>query len=250
MRGDRFKRRLPKFVGQIADMDDLFYAEDKEFARVEIRLADFLNGLFVSGLESSSDPDYFLRRLEKDYGLESAGSIDDRIKAILLKMQAKRTTTEELILEICSAYGLPAKYYEEYKDYAYTLELGVGGDLDMVALMKSLREVTPAHLWINLNINFVRALVIESQAGDDQVVLWLCGEHLCGEIPWRYAIGQREDILITAVSGRYDAYQEYGYVSDGYRAGELRDDGNRTLTYLQNMSSKNFIRFTGGKEDD
>ena len=48
MRGDRFKKRLPKYIGQIADMNDTFFAEDKEFYRIEGALDDFLYGLIAS----------------------------------------------------------------------------------------------------------------------------------------------------------------------------------------------------------
>ena len=86
MRGDRFKKRLPKFIGRISDMDDLFYAEDKEIERIEQLIWDFTYGLYVSQIDKTSNPDFFLSRLERDYGLESAGSVKERINAILLKM--------------------------------------------------------------------------------------------------------------------------------------------------------------------
>ena len=86
MRGDRFKKRLPKFVGRIGDMDDLFYAEDQEFERIEQVIWDFTYGLYVSDIDKTSNPDFFLTRLERDYGLESAGTVQERINAILIKI--------------------------------------------------------------------------------------------------------------------------------------------------------------------
>ena len=224
MRGDRFKKRLPKFIGRIGDMDDLFYAEDQEFESIEKLIYDFTYGLYVSQIDKTSNPDYFLSRLERDYGLESAGSVKERINAILLKMQGKRTITEQVILEICLAYGFPATYHQRYKDYSYLLELYVNGDLDMDALWKSLREVTPAHLWIDLNINFARALKLYSRHGDSSYLLFLCGEHKCGEIPYPWATGDVIYMGIKALTGSYDSRNYYGMAGQGYRSGELRRD--------------------------
>ena len=73
MRGDRFKRRLPKFIGNISDLDDTFYAEDKEFYRIDGEMDDFLYGLTASLLKKTKNPNKYLTRFEKDYGLESIG---------------------------------------------------------------------------------------------------------------------------------------------------------------------------------
>ena len=116
MRGDRFKKRLPKFIGKISDLDDTFYAEDKEFYRIEEALDDFLYGLVASLMDRTKNPSKFLKKFEKDYGLESVGEVNDRLKQVLLKIGAKKVTTEEVVLEICKAFGLPGVYHEKYKE--------------------------------------------------------------------------------------------------------------------------------------
>ncbi len=246
MRGDRFKKRLPKFIGRISDMDDLFYAEDQEFERIEELIWDFTYGLYVSEIDKTSNPDFFLTRLERDYGLESAGSIKDRINAILLKMRGKRTTTEEVILEICLAYGFPAIYKEQYRDYGYLLELYVNGDLDMGGLLKVLREVTPAHLWINLNMNFARALKLQIRSGDGSYLMYLCGEHPCGDIPYPWATGEVINVGLKAITGEYDSRNYYGLPGTGYRAGEIRRDTKDVeVRYVQNFNRKEVYDFGG-----
>ena len=245
MRGDRFKRRLPKFVGRISDMDDLFYAEDKEFDRIERLIWDFTYGLYVSSIGETSNPDFFLARLEADYGLESAGSVDDRITAILLKMRAKRTTTEEVILEICEAYGTPGVYTPIYEDYSFLLNLYVNGDIDLEALQRSIREVTPAHLEDRVNITFARLLKAQTQAGTASVKVWLCGEHNCGEIPYNYTVGQAEIIGVKVRTSEFDSENDYGLAGEGYRAGELRNDYDDRVYLVQDMSSDVNIDFGG-----
>lgn len=246
MRGDRFKKRLPKFVGRIGDMADLFYAEDQEFDRIDKLLWDFTHGLYVSDIDKTSNPDFFLERLERDYGLESAGTVNERIAAILLKMRGKRTTTEEVILEICMAYGFPAIYHEKYREYGYLLELYVNGDLDMDALWKALREVTPAHLWINMNLNYVRAMKLQTRSGDSSYLIWLCGEHPCGDIPYPWATGVRYDIGLNVQTGEHDSRNYYGLAGNGHRAGELRrDDKDVEIRYVQNFNREDVFDFGG-----
>lgn len=245
MRGDRFKKRLPKFVGNISDLDDTFYAEDKEFELIDKLIDDFDNSQSVSGIANTSDPDYFLRKLEIDYGLDHKGTIKDRIARLLLKMRAKRTTTEEVILEICESFGTPGVYTEKYKEYAFLLNLFVNGGIDLGELQKALHEVIPAHLEDRVNITFGRLLKAETQAGTANVKVWLCGEHSCGEIPYNYTVGQAELIAVKARTSRFDSENDYGLAGEGYRAGELRNDYNDRLYLVQDMSSDVNIDFGG-----
>ena len=245
MRGDRFKKRLPKYIGQIADMDDTFFAEDKEFYRIEETLDDFLYGLIASLLDKTKNPSKFLKKFETDYGLESIGEIDDRLKQVLLKIGAKKVTTEEVILDICKAFGLPGVYHEKYKEYAFLLELYIkGGDVDLGKLHAAIREVTPAHLEDRVNVNFVRDLKLKTQSGMDQCKVWLCGEHPCGDIPYPSVIGQLEEIVVKARTGEFDSRSYYGYAGSEFRSGELRDKVEGTL-YIQNVGKEDTYDFGG-----
>lgn len=236
MRGERFEKRLPRFIGKISDLHDTFVAEDKEFDRIDQFLTDFTYGLYVTSLEKTSNPDYFLRRLEKDYGLESTGTIKERITAVLIKIQGKKTTTEEVILDICAAYGCPGKYYERYREYGYVVEVYANHGADMGKMIDSLREVTPAHLRIDIHLNFVMALKAKTRYGDNHYLVRLCGENLCGDIPYIRTVGRPEKINLKARTGQYDGKNYYGYTSDGYKAGELRDKSEAGLRYLQNTN--------------
>ena len=245
MRGDRFKRRLPAFIGQISDLDDTFYAEDKEFELIDRLIDDFENSQSISGIAKASDPDYFLRKLEVDYGLDHKGTTKERIDKILLKMRAKRTTTEEVILEICESFGVPGVYTEKYREYAFLLNLYVNGDIDLGELQASIREVAPAHLEDRVNMTFARLVKAQTQAGIANVKVWLCGEHNCGEIPYNYTVGQAEIIGVKVRTSRFDSENNYGYAGEGYRAGELRNDYDDRLYLVQDMSSDINIDFGG-----
>lgn len=245
MRGDRFKRRLPKFIGQISDLDDTFYAEDKEFELIDRLIDDFEHSQSVSGIAKAANPDYFLRKLETDYGLDHKGTTEERIARILLKMRAKRTTTEEVVLEICQSLGFPAQYEQKYREYGFLLDLYINGDLDMDALIRELMEVTPAHLWIDLNMTFARVMKLQTRSGDSSFLMWLCGEHPCGDIPYPYTVTEPYYVSIGAKTGNYDANNYYGNAGDGYKAGELRDFEESSYIYVQNFDAENRIDFGG-----
>ena len=220
MRGDRFKRRLPKYIGNISDMDDTFYAEDKEFDLVDRLIDDFDNSQSLQSILDTSDPEYYLRRLEDDYGLDHKGELRDRVARILLKMKAKRTTTEEVVLEICQSLGFPAKYEEYYREYSFLLELYVNGELDMEKLLDTLMEVTPAHLLINMNLNFARDLALQTRSGNDSYLMYLCGEHPCGVIPYPWAVGKVFSTEASIKTSKFDSNNYYPLAGDGYRANE------------------------------
>ena len=245
MRGDRFKRRLPKFIGQISDLDDTFYAEDKEFELIDRLIDDFEHSQSVSGIAKSANPDYFLRKLELDYGLDHKGTTKERIARILLKMRAKRTTTEEVVLEICQSLGFPAKYEQKYREYGFLLDLYVNGDLDMDSLVRELMEVTPAHLWIDLNMTFARVMKLQTRSGDSSFLMWLCGEHPCGDIPYPYTVAEPYYVGIGAKTGNYDANNYYGNAGDGHKSGELRDYDEPSYLYVQNFKNEDIYDFGG-----
>lgn len=152
MRGDRFKKRLPSFVGKIPDLDDTFYAEDKEFERIDKRLKGFGYGLIASLLKGEDGVLDYLTRFEKDYGLEGVGSIDDRISAIIAKIGASRVTTEKALLDLCHSFGVEGEFYPDYSFYRFLLELRTRRDFNFKSLEKMAREIIPAHLELKAQV--------------------------------------------------------------------------------------------------
>lgn len=249
MRGDRFKKRLPRFVGEIPDLDDTFYAEDKEFYRVDERLRGFTYGLIASLMAGADDVLDYLTRFEKDYGLEGVGSKEDRIKQVLLKIGAKKVTTEEVVLDICKSFKLPARFSPKYEDYAFLLDLVLGDDgVDLEKFQKALREVVPAHLEDRVNIHFGKTLVLKSQHGIDSYLIWLCGENLCGDVPYVRSVGRKIESDIAIKTGSYDSRNYYGMPSRDLKSADLYGYDPVEIRYRQDFGSIKTYDF-GGKDD-
>lgn len=173
-RGDRFKRRLPRFVGKIPDMSDLFYAEDGEFEHMSAQQREFELALFVETLAGLDDPDYYLRLLEDDYALPHDGSVEQRIASVLAKMRGKRATTVEVVLAICEVFGHRAEYKPLYERYAFLLRL-VGSRKYGKRFLDALREAIPAHLDMEFEMSNGDALIYADGAKSYVMPLYITG---------------------------------------------------------------------------
>lgn len=150
MNGDRFKKRLPKFLGKISDFEDLLIAEDKEFDKIDSDLNRFDKGLFINTLSDMGNPEEYLKRLEKDYGLPSIGSYKERINAILVKRRAKEPTIPYRVEELGNNYSDVediVKFIPKYEEYSFIIELlRSRGKTDIQGFLNALEEIKPAHL--------------------------------------------------------------------------------------------------------
>ena len=144
-RGDRFKRRLPPFIGRIPDFLDLFIAEDIEFERVDELLKDMGYSLNAHTIPRMKNPQGDLERYEKDYGLVKKGTIEDRVQAILRKIRLQNPTTEEAVLNICKSYGYQAEFERKYDQYGFIVWLTNTEGYDH-SLVLGIKEAKPAHL--------------------------------------------------------------------------------------------------------
>ncbi|MBZ2387772.1 hypothetical protein K8P03_10860 [Anaerococcus murdochii] len=179
MRGDRFKKRLPSFVGKIPDLDDTFFAEDKEFERIDKRLKGFGYGLIASLLKGEDGVLDYLARFEKDYGLEGVGSIDDRISAILAKIGASRVTTEKALLDLCQSFGVEGEFYPDYEEYSFNLDLKkIKEKPNFDKLVKAINEIIPAHLDFILNLMLVDKLVFKESTKTYLNPFYMTGSNL------------------------------------------------------------------------
>lgn len=150
MNGDRFKKRLPKFLGKISDFEDLLIAEDKEFNKIDRNIDRFDKGLFINTLNDMENPDEYLKRLEKDYGLSSIGSYEERINAILVKRRAKEPTIPYRVEELGNYYSNAnniVNFIPEYEEYSFIVEFLISrGVTDIQGFINALEEIKPAHL--------------------------------------------------------------------------------------------------------
>ena len=107
-------------------------------------------------------------------------------------------------------------------------------------------RIKAAGIRILIDEIYATELRLESRSGDSSYKVWLCGEHPCGDIPYRYAIGEKIDVGFGLKSNRYDSENAYGYAGEGYKAGELRrNDKDVEIRYVQNFDRAEVYDFGG-----
>lgn len=187
MNGDRFKKRLPKFLGKISDFEDLLIAEDKEFDKIDSDLNRFDKGLFINTLNDMENPEEYLKRLEKDYGLPSIGSYKERINAILVKKRAKEPTTPFRVEELGNNYSNVddiVNFIPQYEEYSFIVEFLLSrGKTDIQGFLNGLEEIKPAHLEVLIRLILEHKLIIKDKTDDYLTRHYFTGEHNTGTIP-------------------------------------------------------------------
>lgn len=107
-------------------------------------------------------------------------------------------------------------------------------------------RIKAAGIRILIDEIYATELRLQSRSGDSSYMVWLCGEHPCGEIPYPYIVGEPYDVGIGLKTSRYDAENYYGYAGAGHRAGELRRNENDVeLRYVQNFDKESVYDFGG-----
>lgn len=200
MRGDRFKARLPKFVGKIPDMHDLFQAEDREFEKIDILLFDFINALSVEGIKNIKSPEYFLIRLEKEYGLDNVGNTEERIAKIITKIRGAKTTTIAAVIEICNVFGYDVSFIPRYEEYGFTLDFK-GAVRFNGKVLESIEVVKPAHLEYDIRFIFNESLSYKEKTDVYKPKYWMVNEPPCGRVPNQAYKGKKFSDVIKVSNG-------------------------------------------------
>ncbi|NLY09357.1 MAG: hypothetical protein GXZ11_05600 [Tissierellia bacterium] len=204
MRGERFKKNLPKFIGQIPDFDDLFYAEDQEFIRVDKRVQEVLWGSFINSITRLENPNPVLDRLDEIFGLKKTkSSVNDRIQRLSARLRSRAVTTRELIVSICKGFGYYVRFVKEYENYMFRLE--VINDSLTTNVLDSIDIVVPAHLGINIWVCWHTVLTLNTAFAAHRSRRYKCGEITCGIKPYVMNCGERIEATLDINAGEYTA---------------------------------------------
>lgn len=93
-----------------------------------------------------------------------------------------------------------------------------------------------------------RQVAIKSSAGLDSYLIWLCGENLCGDVPYVRSVGKKIEADIVAKTGVYDSRNYYGMPNSDFRSADLYGYDPTEIRYIQDVGSVKSYDF-GGKND-
>lgn len=142
---------MPDYYGNSEVIKNIMNANAIELTEVQEKIINILNQFFLLDADTSLD------RWEKEFGIVNNKnlSIDERIKRILSKLRGLGTSTIDVIRNICLSYVQKANVIENNADYSFVIELisSVGFSEFITNLLKTLEEIKPAHLRVNLVMN-------------------------------------------------------------------------------------------------
>lgn len=119
--------------------------------------------------------------------------------------------------------------YHEPAAIRLSLFNGGGIPLDIIQRIKA------AGIKVLIDQVYFSFLRIKTQYGINNYLQYLCGEHLCSEIPWNDKIGHRSDVNIGIKTGQYNGKNYYSWSGDFKRAGEINDFETVEELYVQNV---------------
>lgn len=109
-----------------------------------------------------------------------------------------------------------------------------------------MERIKAAGIRILIDEIYATELKLESRSGDSSYLIYLCGEHPCGDVPYPWAVGEPIHIGVGLKTGEHDSNNYYGYAGKEYRAGELRrDTENVEVRYVQNFNREDVYDFGG-----
>ena len=67
---------------------------------------------------------------------------------------------------------------------------------------------------------YASELKLQTRSGNDSYLMYLCGEHPCGDIPYPWAVGKVFSTEAGIKTSKFDSNNYYPLAGDGYRANE------------------------------
>lgn len=190
--------------------------------------------------------------LTRDLGLTLPKDITVEQKRDLIQSYLHylhKQTTEQVVQDLLNGYtsqkSLAALEKGQDQD-TYKIFLGALDDkenfrLDLIVGM--LKKVLPAHLAFSLEVGMIKDLRLTTYYGDFTFSSYLCGEELCGDIPWEIKADNKV-YTIKAETGVYHGHNDYPMPGDYHYAGEVYDDKVDETIFMQDFDSKDTYSFT------
>ena len=187
-----------------------------------------------------------LARYEKILGIDPGKkSLDERRREVFFLWNKQIRYTDRSMRAMLDVLLGKSNYrmFLYYNEYGIEIEVFVGKSYKADgSLYKIVRQIIPANLDISIKYGFVSGLVLKTQYGDYTYPPYLCGEELCGDIPWEIKADNKVFNLRVRTEN-YNSKNYYALPSDVLPTGlEFEDLIDETI-FIQDFSSKDIYEF-------
>lgn len=150
----QLRNLVPSEIIEIKDIEEIYKAQQVKLDKSELDIKDLFNQFSVNTCT------WGIVLWEKFIGIlsDSSKSLEERKARLLAKLRGQRTTTKEVIKEICLLFAEEANVIEHNEDYWFetNLETHSGFTNFIDVLIESIEELKPAHLGVKYTLTSIK----------------------------------------------------------------------------------------------
>lgn len=132
-----------------------------------------------------------------------------------------------------------------YKEPA-SIKLYMSGDSPDIPY-ETLDRLRAAAIRTMIELFYQKQVTVKSSGGLDAYLIWLCGENLCGDVPYVRSVGRKIEADVVAKTGAFDSRNYYGMPSKDLRSADLYGYDLTEIRYMQDVRSVKTYDFGGKK---
>ena len=136
---------LPPVVGDVLEMQGICSGEQPQIELIWTRVDKLLDELYIGTASSTG-----LERWESILNLSASGTVEARRKKILLTLMGERPYTIKWLRNWLSSVLGDVTVTVTPKEYLLTIETGSGSASALSTLQKTIRNIIPANLVLEL----------------------------------------------------------------------------------------------------
>lgn len=221
--------------------DEMYKALDsvkdsRDISKATGKSLDFLGANVGEFRQGQDDDRYRLLIQTRILANLSMGDIPTINKILSILFEKDYVGLEEGFLDNLFLYKEPA-----------SIKLYMDGDSPDLPY-ETLDRIRAAAVRIMIEFIFKKQIKAKTQSAIDSFLIWLCGENLCGDIPYIRTVGKAYEADLSIKTGTYDSRNYYGLPSKDFRSADLYGYDPTEIRYVQDVGSVKTYDF-GGKDD-
>ena len=232
-------------IGKTPEFRNFFHSEDLEFDEAWEK-ANFIK---EAGFIFTADPSS-IEYWEKMLDLPHEGDLEDRQRKVYVEWNKRIIWTHRTLIDWLDLNVGRKEYILElfYNDYGVMIDVFITKDRDTTWLYTKLRRIIPANLTIEIRVSFASRLELQTRSGDYGYPLYMCGEEICGDIPYPYFEAEATRVKLNLNTAVDDAKNPFALPGTGIKVGVVNDNEVEEILYMSDFNSEDVYSFEGSED--